>query len=312
MRTSVFGLTALAVMVSAHGNITWPPARLPGPAMLAACGQAAVNTVLGDGTIALEEVKPSSPSCNVGLCRGAQFEDNKANVQTFSLGQVVIIEVALTIPHEGPANISIVSTKTNSIVGGILLFFDTYADEKVAELPANNTAFGVTLPTGKAGEEVQAACQQPGDCVLQWWWLGTDAKQTYESCIDFVLGQAPAGGPNAAAIERQNLGAQRPVSGGVVASPSAPAAVVGGSEEAVAPVPVSNEAVAVPEALVGEPVAGADGSFGGVQSVAPVSDGTLEGGAEAAPVEVGADSFGGVVESVPIAARRSRVFRGMV
>ncbi|KAK0627297.1 hypothetical protein B0T14DRAFT_412445, partial [Immersiella caudata] len=188
MRATLLGLTALAVTsVSAHGNITFPPARLPGPAMLAACGQAAVDTVLGDGTIALEEVKPASAACNVGLCRGAQFDDNRANVQTFSLGQVIIVEVALTIPHEGPANVSIVATKTNTIVGGILLFFDTYADEKLLQLPANNTAFGITLPTGDAGEEVKAACQQPGDCVLQWWWLGTDAKQTYESCIDFVL-----------------------------------------------------------------------------------------------------------------------------
>lgn len=64
MRTSFLAVAALAATsVSAHGNITWPPARLPGPAMLAACGQDAVNTVLGDGTIALEEVRPASNRC---------------------------------------------------------------------------------------------------------------------------------------------------------------------------------------------------------------------------------------------------------
>ncbi|KAK4454448.1 hypothetical protein QBC34DRAFT_159882 [Podospora aff. communis PSN243] len=300
MRASLLTLAALAAAtVSAHGNITFPPARLPGPAMLAACGQAAVDTVLSDGTIALEEVIPASPQCNVGLCRGAQFADNRDNIQTFSLGQVVIIEVALTIPHEGPANVSIVSTKTNAIVGGILLFFDTYADEKLQQLPANNTAFGVTLPTGEAGEEVKAACQQPGDCVLQWWWLGTDAKQTYESCIDFVLGDAPAAGVNREAIERQNLVKQGGKGKG--AERTGPA----GSGDAASP--VSNEAAAaVPEAVVD--VADAEGSFGGVQGVAVAG----EVGVDGAPVEIGADSFGGVVETVPIAVRRSRVSRGMV
>ena len=29
-----------------------------------------------------------------------------------------------------------------------------------------------------------------GSQVLQWWWLGTAAKQTYESCVDFKI--APA------------------------------------------------------------------------------------------------------------------------
>lgn len=63
-RSSLLAAATLAVSSAlAHGNVTSPPARLPGPAMLAACGQAAVDTVLGDGTIALEEVKPASAAC---------------------------------------------------------------------------------------------------------------------------------------------------------------------------------------------------------------------------------------------------------
>lgn len=52
-----------AGMVSAHGNITSPPARLPGPAMVQACGQDAVDKVLQDGTIPLESLLPASASC---------------------------------------------------------------------------------------------------------------------------------------------------------------------------------------------------------------------------------------------------------
>ena len=43
--SALFGATALA-----HGNITSPPARQPGPAMAQACGNAAVSAILADGT----------------------------------------------------------------------------------------------------------------------------------------------------------------------------------------------------------------------------------------------------------------------
>ncbi len=53
----------LAATVSAHGNITFPAARLPGPGKVAACGQQAVDSVLKDGTIPLEDVLGALPSC---------------------------------------------------------------------------------------------------------------------------------------------------------------------------------------------------------------------------------------------------------
>ena len=80
---------------------------------------------------------------------------------------------------------SVVNTATNQIIGLPLLVFDSYADENLAVLPANNTAFSVTLPTASA--ELSAACAVAGQCVLQWFWFGTAAKQTYESCVDFVI-----------------------------------------------------------------------------------------------------------------------------
>lgn len=89
----------------------------------------------------------------------------------------------LPIPHAGPMNVSIVDTATNTVLGSPLISFDVYADESLAELPANNTDFSVTMPTDLAA----TACTQAGECVMQWFWFGTNAKQTYESCVDFVM-----------------------------------------------------------------------------------------------------------------------------
>lgn len=80
---------------------------------------------------------------------------------------------------------SVVNTATNQIIGLPLLVFDSYADENLAVLPANNTAFSVTLP--KSSAELSATCAVAGKCVLQWFWFGDAAKQTYESCVDFVI-----------------------------------------------------------------------------------------------------------------------------
>jgi hypothetical protein len=203
MEAFVASLSVLAVTVSAHGNITSPPARLPGPAMAAACGQQNVNLVLRDGTIPLESFANTPATCTsqplvnkdresfrtdestgqLDLCRGALFEDNINLVQTLAAGDVVNFKAILPIPHEGPCNVSIVDTATNSAIGEPLLVFDTYADEKLRVLPANNTAFSVTMPQLPVG-----VCTQPGECVLQWFWFGDAAQQTYESCVDFVVG----------------------------------------------------------------------------------------------------------------------------
>lgn len=120
----------------------------------------------------------------------------------------------LPIPHAGPMNVSIVKTATNTVLAGPLISFDVYADEALPELPANNTQFSITIPAslgsaaaGAKHRRVAAAaaadtngttlataaaaaegdCTQAGDCVLQWFWFGTNAKQTYESCVDFVM-----------------------------------------------------------------------------------------------------------------------------
>lgn len=59
------GLTAVffAAAASAHGNIVTPPPRQPGPAMVAACGQANVDAVLADPGIPLENFQNTPPTC---------------------------------------------------------------------------------------------------------------------------------------------------------------------------------------------------------------------------------------------------------
>ncbi|KAF1993510.1 hypothetical protein P154DRAFT_449981 [Amniculicola lignicola CBS 123094] len=180
--STIIASTLFTATVFGHGNITSPPARQPGPAMAKVCGAAAVSAIMADGTGPLEGIQSNgSPQCNIGLCKGAQFADNKALVQKYAPGQVVQMTAVLPIPHEGPCNISVVNTKTNTIMETMLVF-DSYADENLAVLPPNNTNFAVTMPT-----DLGTACSVAGACVMQWFWFGTAAQQTYENCVDFVM-----------------------------------------------------------------------------------------------------------------------------
>jgi hypothetical protein len=80
------------------------------------------------------------------MCKGLQLADNTANVQSFQPGQVVNLLATIPIPHEGPMNVSVINTQTNTAIGDPLITFDSYADESLAALPANNTKFHVTIP----------------------------------------------------------------------------------------------------------------------------------------------------------------------
>ncbi|KAF2666320.1 hypothetical protein BT63DRAFT_416707 [Microthyrium microscopicum] len=184
-----FATLSIVSLAAAHGMITSPAARQPGPAMAAACGAPAVAAAMSDPTNPLEDIDVSAatPQCKLDLCRGATFADNKDRMQTFTAGQVIPMKAVLPIPHEGPMNVSIIDTATNKAVAPPLISFKSYADENLATLPANNTAFSVTMPALKAG-----MCAQAGQCTMQWFWVGTKAMQTYESCVDFVMAPAAA------------------------------------------------------------------------------------------------------------------------
>lgn len=176
MRLSGSHLTILLPLipnpVSAHGYVASPPPRLTGPSSLQACGPAVTEDIQRDNTshieglpdLAANDISYGGPTlCNLWLCRGLQFEDNTDRVQVWRPGQEVNVRVTLTIPHDGWANVSVVRTATNSLLGDPLVFWpDGYANETLfyaRMLPLNNTNFNVTLP------DVSAECGVPGDCV---------------------------------------------------------------------------------------------------------------------------------------------------
>jgi len=157
-----------AASVLGHGLIISPPARAVGPAMISACGASVAALVTEDDTshiegmpeAALKEKSFSAQACNVFLCKGLQFQDNMNNVQTFRPGQVVNMRASITIPHEGPMNVSVVNTQTNMPIGDPLITFTSYADESLPVLPANNTNFDVTIPMN-----LGSTCSIAGSCV---------------------------------------------------------------------------------------------------------------------------------------------------
>ncbi|KAK5629767.1 hypothetical protein RRF57_005482 [Xylaria bambusicola] len=172
MLSPLLSVTAFAALVHGHGYISSPPMRMPGNATTAACGRSVVADIVRDKTshveglpeLAAKDAGYKAAQCNLWLCRGVQFGDNAANVQAYAPGQTVEIKVALTIPHAGSANVSIVDTKTNTIVGRPLLSWPSgYADERQfygKTLPANQTDFNVTIPTTLGGK-----CATAGECV---------------------------------------------------------------------------------------------------------------------------------------------------
>lgn len=214
MLSALTTLLFLAPVALSHGIITTPPSRAIGSAITTACGQGITNAIKSDNTsyveqltkIAASDSKFNAAACNLYLCKGLQYSDNSANVQTWKAGDVVPVKIWLRIPHEGIANVSIVSTKQNKQVGGPLkLWTKGYAPGKTeADVPLEQKEFSVTIPSG-----LESTCVSPGDCVshpaettkdllltsdqvLQWWWLGTAAKQTYESCVDFKIASSGA------------------------------------------------------------------------------------------------------------------------
>ncbi|KAI1180269.1 hypothetical protein F4777DRAFT_307028 [Nemania sp. FL0916] len=197
MHPSLPTLLSLATLVHGHGYISSPAMRMPGDATTAACGSSVVADIVRDKTSHVEGLPElaaadsgyDAAQCNLWLCRGVQVGDNLANVQNYTAGQSVNVKIALSIPHAGSANVSVVDTKTNTIIGEPLISWAAgYADERQfysQTLPANQTDFNVTIP-----DTLGAQCAAAGDCVIQWWWYGNGAKQTYEACIDFTVAAA--------------------------------------------------------------------------------------------------------------------------
>jgi len=204
---SLLTLVGLTSKVYGHGTITSPPARQAGQAMEAACGQQVFNNQKGDNEgnvqgeiqIAQSQKDYNPATCNLFQCKGYMFEDNKANVQTFAPGQKIQMTIKIGAPHTGTANVSIVDTKANAVIGDQLIYFSDYASNS-HPIPANNTNFEITMPTDLGGK-----CTQAGDCVIQWFWNAPEAKQTYESCVDFIMSGSGTASPAAPSIPARSV-----------------------------------------------------------------------------------------------------------
>ncbi|KAI8998006.1 hypothetical protein BC832DRAFT_248874 [Gaertneriomyces semiglobifer] len=184
-------LLAGAVSVSAHGHVSSPPPRLPGPAMRAACGDQIFNVQNRDNGGPIQDLENrrgrgfDASKCNLWLCKGYQFDDNTQNLQRYRAGETIDFKVDIRAPHTGTANVSVVHTASNTLLSQPLIFFNDYASSS-RPIPDSNKNFRVTMPN--LGNQ----CTQPGECTLQFYWDSRSDRQSYESCVDFVnAGAAP-------------------------------------------------------------------------------------------------------------------------
>jgi predicted carbohydrate-binding protein with CBM5 and CBM33 domain len=148
--------SSLMATVSAHGYIVSPPRRAPGAEMSAVCGSTIYNNQASDNAGPIQLLMQSASSivdidaCNLWLCKGYQFADNTDQVQSYTLGQTIDMEVKIAAPHTGYANVSIVDTKTNTIKGSELKSWDVYASTATG-VTADETNFSITIPTDLTG-----------------------------------------------------------------------------------------------------------------------------------------------------------------
>ncbi|UDD64468.1 hypothetical protein AFCA_011705 [Aspergillus flavus] len=134
MISPVTKLALLAVIsgVCGHAVVEDPPPRKTGPAHEAACGSAVVDVLESDIAGPIENAVQETDAdykCNAFLCRGYQFEDNTDNVQVLKAGEVLYFHINLIAGHHpGYANVSIVNTATNEIIGEPLRSWDNWPD----------------------------------------------------------------------------------------------------------------------------------------------------------------------------------------
>ncbi|KAF7306922.1 putative chitin binding protein [Mycena indigotica] len=185
-------LLALAQLpgVLGHALVTSPAIRAPGPAFQEACGTTSFNAVtnIPDGHI--EEQEPVTPGCELTLCRGMLFEDQPStNVLKVKPLQKMQMAVDCTIPHGGPANVSLVDTTVGGageIVGSFLKTFDDFCPTTGA-IPADQSTLQYTLPDAAT---IGTKCRRPGECVVQLFWATPGLDQNYYYCVDVVMAAA--------------------------------------------------------------------------------------------------------------------------
>ncbi|KAF9035246.1 hypothetical protein BJ165DRAFT_1511001, partial [Panaeolus papilionaceus] len=180
---------SLIGLVSGHGLITTPTPRAVGSKVQERCGAGAYKVLNSDKTAPIENAVAKIDSgydataCPLFFCRGHQFDDNTNNVQEYIPGQQVHFLVDIAVRHTGTANVSIVNLATQTTIGEPLIAWPIYTNNSLGsdQWVKNETDFTVTIPTN-----LGTACQTAGACAIQWWWYAFN-KQTYESCVDFVI-----------------------------------------------------------------------------------------------------------------------------
>lgn len=109
-----------------------------------------------------------------------KWVDNKANVQSYTTGQTVPLHFQIAAPHDGHANVSIITLRDNKILS-TLKTWDEYALTSRPTV-ASEQEFSVTIP------DLGGKCVKAGQCAIQMFWDAPSIDQTYESCIDFKVG----------------------------------------------------------------------------------------------------------------------------
>ncbi|KAJ6575110.1 hypothetical protein B0H19DRAFT_1127194 [Mycena capillaripes] len=238
---------ARAPAVLGHARVSSPPIRSPGNNFLQKCGQASFASVKGDPTGHIEEQEPVNAGCDLTLCRGMLFSDQPAsNVQTVTASENMEMSIDCTVPHGGPANVSLIDTTTGgsgSFIGGFLSTFDNFCPTS-GPTPADQTSLKYTLPDAAT---IGNKCQTAGDCVVQLFWATPDFSQNYYYCVDVVMAAAVPPPP--------------PVS-----TPAAPATTPTAPKTTpVAPASVGNAAGAAPASskMVTAPASSATGAGAG-------------------------------------------------
>lgn len=246
--TSVAALAGFISSVAAHGFISSPQPRLPGDGLKAACGDQVFNQQNSDhyGNVqgALQNLQGSHPDCRMWHCKGVPFSD-AGEIFSYTAGQVIPMTVEIRAPHDGVANVSIVKTSSDTVIGSPLISWDKYAltSSPISQHP-DWTSFDITMP------DVSTECANAGDCVIQWYWDAASIDQTYESCIDFKMGggsgSAPAPAPSASAAPSA-APSSVPSAAPVPAESAAPTPTT----PAATPVPTQAEGVATPTPTAG-------------------------------------------------------------
>ena len=130
--------------VLGHARVNSPPIRTPGSNLVAACGQASFDAIERDPTGHIEEQEPFNAACEPTLCRGMLFSDQPTeNIQVVAPGQAMEMSIDCTIPHGGPANVSLVDTISGgagTIIGSFLKTFDDFCP-KPGPAPLDRTLY---------------------------------------------------------------------------------------------------------------------------------------------------------------------------